>query len=807
MSHTELLAMASRLTRLELVNRHPPARDADVDLVARHLHALFRLDQEQCHDAARAACRRPLDTWEALDTALAELRSVALETVHGDPRLRDGDDAWRVTRLVDPEVLLATGAGAEAARDPFDAPSVPVLAPRNMPGVLDEESVDCHVHLAGVPGSAFYWVLLVGGSVPLAFARAMPGDNADLVGGDRWVESLATAARQRLALASLLELHHCGRERLWPQIDLGRANASPPTPWSVQEDLARLSLNASCGPSPHDAPLLRDPLRLGWAGHRDVHVFAAERRLLALAFALRPPQAAPLVLDYLRARNAFHQAVTYMPGAEGLFRFADAFRRRGFIFGAGRALAGRRRRMERKVLELERLRAQVAVRVGLVEPYPDDRHAASWPALRRTELRVSMPRGWMAKRTFAAWLRGVGDALGESPQGAGAEFQVGFVVHALRMNDRDATRRRAEDEFRRLTNLLQSHPGLRPFVVGVDVAGIERVGPPRLFAEAMAGASHVSHTFVARGGTVPLALGKTWHVGEDFRDLLTSLRHVHEALRIMLPDPDTGSPDAVRIGHGVALGLDHAAFYARRRGWSELPLGEHLLDLAWAWGRCERDVGHRHDLEDRGDLLAELHRDALRGDPVDLRKGHALLTKRKPLPHAPLLREDEVLAAWLPGLGAVKARLDPDARWLKLVAHMQRGLRAEIARLGVCVEANPTSNLLVGELAGYHHLPFWTLTDEGLRVSINTDDPGMFVTSLPREYAHLLSAMWRRGLTRPQAEAWLQARWEDGRRSTFLGRRTPRGEALRRCLRQRDEFEWLFRSVLPDRAVSWPGSG
>ena len=89
----------------------------------------------------------------------------------------------------------------------------------------------------------------------------------------------------------------------------------------------------------------------------------------------------------------------------------------------------------------------------------------------------------------------------------------------------------------------------------------------------------------------------------------------------------------------------------------------------------------------------------------------------------------------------------------ELVAHIadvQEKMLCEIERQNICVECNPTSNLLIGQIEGYRHHPILRFHNHGLNlnlpphaisVSINTDDKGIFATSLEREYSLLALAL------------------------------------------------------------------
>ena len=81
-----------------------------------------------------------------------------------------------------------------------------------------------------------------------------------------------------------------------------------------------------------------------------------------------------------------------------------------------------------------------------------------------------------------------------------------------------------------------------------------------------------------------------------------------------------------------------------------------------------------------------------------------------------------------------------------LVVAIQEKMLSDVEKMNVCVECNPTSNLKIGHFKSYsthpivrmynYQLPV-DLPAHSLSVSINTDDKGIFATSLEREYSLL----------------------------------------------------------------------
>lgn len=91
--------------------------------------------------------------------------------------------------------------------------------------------------------------------------------------------------------------------------------------------------------------------------------------------------------------------------------------------------------------------------------------------------------------------------------------------------------------------------------------------------------------------------------------------------------------------------------------------------------------------------------------------------------------------------------------FIELLSNIQEQLLAKLERLRVAIECNPTSNYKIGEMESYDEHPIFKFYNNGLHtpykrhdlfVSINTDDLGVFSTSLDREYSLVALAAERR---------------------------------------------------------------
>ena len=119
----------------------------------------------------------------------------------------------------------------------------------------------------------------------------------------------------------------------------------------------------------------------------------------------------------------------------------------------------------------------------------------------------------------------------------------------------------------------------------------------------------------------------------------------------------------------------------------------------------------------------------------------------------------------------------------------QRWLRQKLGRMEITVESNPSSNLVIADYLSLEEhaafrmqpLPHMRKPEAGaVLVSVNTDNPITFASSLADEFAHLYFAILRHGVPADEALAWLDRARENGYRSRF----TLRASSRRRILQE-----------------------
>lgn len=290
-------------------------------------------------------------------------------------------------------------------------------------------------------------------------------------------------------------------------------------------------------------------------------------------------------------------------------------------------------------------------------------------------------------------------------------------------------------------------------------------------------------------------LSITYHAGEDFYDIADGLRAIDEAVRFL--DYRRGD----RIGHALALGVDPQLHYQSKAMNIVLPKQNYLDNLVWLLYRG-RDLGVNMDPQQYGILQQEaqrLLRDIygkagqderwsmslqnyyysmlLRGDEPELYTSTAfqppriygsqydrwLLTPKRYGVDLTSYRMDREIAGMyycyhygraekIEGSKAVSILISPE--YITVIRQVQEAMQNYLAQRGIIIECNPTSNVLIGTFGEYSKHPITTFNNIGLEytenrhracpqlhVCINTDDLGVFDTSLEFEYALLHRAL------------------------------------------------------------------
>jgi adenosine deaminase len=391
--------------------------------------------------------------------------------------------------------------------------------------------------------------------------------------------------------------------------------------------------------------------------------------------------------------------------------------------------------------------------------------------------------------------------------------QIGIVYHFIKRGYKTLEERAAQSSqyytvAQSLARLRSRIYGLDHFLVGIDAASQELPTDPSVFRDAYHHLRKSNHSFLPNG--IPIQpIGFTFHVGEDFRDICTGLRHIDEAIDSL------GLRSADRLGHAIALGICPQK-WATVNDVVVIPIFEYIANLIWTWGIASSANNLMNEIASIEWEIHEAIEIACNGNPPlnirGLYKDYYVLNHESNAHHAYKsldlvqpeisvpLKSDHVLSirnlrdlASFPQLQSFERTADNKAhsgtalysrgsenyieirvnenlidRYQKIQAFMKE----KVSRLGIVVEVNPTSNLSIGNFPSFSDYYAFNLSSpskETIILTINTDDPIVFNTSLASEFAIVYNMALEKD---PQgtlpALRWIDQIRENGLRYSFI---------------------------------------
>ena len=266
-------------------------------------------------------------------------------------------------------------------------------------------------------------------------------------------------------------------------------------------------------------------------------------------------------------------------------------------------------------------------------------------------------------------------------------------------------------------------------------------------------------------------------MGEDFYDLSDGLRAMDEAVTFL--ELKRGD----RMGHCLALGLDANTYYDDRHFMIPIPRQNLLDNLVWLYYKakayniqaspnvemmildkfCELSKMYSYDGSSL-DMMEYYHMMRLRGDDplgeedksygkiignwnaFDLDKSDDAARYRK----EPMVRELYARYHFNKNVreqGDLICEFKVCPEYVELIHLVQEKMMIDIEKRGLAIECCPSSNFRIGRLQKYECHPIFRMRDvdpDGLHhlpVTINTDDLGIFTTSLENEYSLVLLAL------------------------------------------------------------------
>lgn len=408
-----------------------------------------------------------------------------------------------------------------------------------------------------------------------------------------------------------------------------------------------------------------------------------------------------------------------------------------------------------------------------------------------------------------------------------------------------------------IARMREDYPEEASRVLGIDACNAEIPCRPEVFAQAF----RFLRNHVVQNGTydnsdyrktAPL-LGITYHVGEDFLDIIDGLRAIDEVCRFL------NFKCGDRLGHALVMGINVREWYDSKDRRIFITKQAYLDNIVWVYTKI-REIGlvGYEDLllyieKEYWTLFHEIYLKNIKDSYVN-----GILKKKDSNKHnnrynknnepsrfiqfnittyydAWKLRGDDP-ECYIDGIFKeerlldynwegyqidlqfpedYKLRLDFETTFLyhtyhynpgvklegrktievkisdkmiEVVEHVQKYMQQKIAAMGIGVEANPSSNYLIGTFKRYDKHPLLQFYNIGLTsdeeelqecpqisTSINTDDQGVFATSLENEYGLMVLALERvkdkngkAKYSRERIYKWLDDIREMGLRQSFL---------------------------------------
>lgn len=328
-------------------------------------------------------------------------------------------------------------------------------------------------------------------------------------------------------------------------------------------------------------------------------------------------------------------------------------------------------------------------------------------------------------------------------------------------------------------------------ILGIDAASSEIGCRPEVFGQCFRYLKDLQqNSWIKNKGLLKvIPLGVTYHVGEDFLDIIDGLRAIDEAIYFLaLRQGD-------RLGHALALGICPEQYYKKYRHTVVLSKQNVIDNIAWILLKIKE-----YDIEVKSNFILKLEEmftkyygEVYDGDEYS---GACYITYCESLklrgdnPQLYIIEEEPKINKISSdferhGLSlspeTLRARKNKKARnlyigyhynynvrkkgekkvevkiireYIELVKEIQKKMQIEVAKKNIFIETNPSSNYLIGTFDKYCEHPIVKFNNLGLTynpellknnpqivVSINTDDQGVFATSLENEYALMAIAL------------------------------------------------------------------
>lgn len=381
-------------------------------------------------------------------------------------------------------------------------------------------------------------------------------------------------------------------------------------------------------------------------------------------------------------------------------------------------------------------------------------------------------------------------------------------------------------------------PLLDEYVVGIDAASDENAMEPWMFAP-------VYNSMRSRNVSKPIRvqnskmlkycaiqnIGFTYHVGEDFRHIISGLRHIDEVIEQFHYKPGD------RLGHAIALGIDIDKWGSDNEA-VPLTVLEYMENLLWMWGinvyegidlPVQLEKIEEKILTIAGSIYSCAETITVRmlyeAYQMKFSKEHIKILEKQEKKFVITGKNQEDLPERMQSHGK---KMYPDfcyycsntetedSHWtaekllctnycpvfeekynrvtlvcvpeneIKTYKRLQEYLIEKVEQRGIYVETNPTSNLTIGEFSNFKEHPIFRMNtlknniEKGhhVMVTINSDDPAVFQTNVENELAYIYYAAEHAGVAKEDILNWIDRIRENGLNASFLQYEKGAGQML-----------------------------
>ncbi|CEO26290.1 hypothetical protein [Paraclostridium sordellii] len=495
---------------------------------------------------------------------------------------------------------------------------------------------------------------------------------------------------------------------------------------------------------------------------------------------------------YILIKNIFFRVSTQDNSIKGLDRFTNSFRRSTNLFN-------------KKDLIYLVIHTQVKNRnlekIELRMSFP--------PKKKESEIKKDL------KKQLLKFFEVYKELIGEyESEGQNKLPQIGIIYHFRKYEDNDDKcwvknsiykdytklyyekhRREYMNQLNVMLELRNNIPYLSNYIVGIDAASVEHSTDPWVFSPIFKKARNSTYKIgnlgMRRQDKIN-TLGFTFHVGEEFRHILSGLRKIDEVIdHLKLKSGD-------RIGHGIALGIDIDR-WIKNNTIVILPRIEYLENMLWMWNiltqknsfsivdiksveRKIMDIAKDIYIDTSGLNIYNLYEsylgkfedtsisDEYIGDIVDenericynskdifcsiTEKHHRCQWDTQKVSHS------NHCSNYLNNMNEpIEVKVFEES--IELLKFIQQEVKKKISKEGIIVETNPTSNRSIGELDNIfeHYISNLNSVDkfseDNIMVSINTDDPSVFNSNINNEYAYIFYSLIHKGYDRNTCLEWI----------------------------------------------------